>query len=325
LNQAIKINPNFAAAYLSRARTNLAKDPQSNIEMDLMRATTLDPNYGEAYIDLAAYYVNKADPVAALDALNTAELTLPSSPLIPLTRSEAYLELDQPELALTYAERAYSMDVVNLHIYRAMGFALQDLGRYADSQSYLEIYTVYDPADAEALYRLGIAYYISKDFNGAEDLFNKALALNPLFIDVFLQRGATYLEMSDGRKALADFNKYLEYKPSSFAGNLGIGRANLLMGINGEAYAQIEKSSKYAQTDEEFAQLYYYRATVLDLIGFPDAALKDWKALLKLPQTAVPTEWWQIALGKTGGALPTASTSKTTVTPAANPTTSTTP
>ena len=51
------------------------------------------------------------------------------------------------------------------------------------------------------------------------------------------------------------------------------------MGDNGEAYEQIEKSSKYAETDEEFAQVYYYRATALELIGFPDAALKDWKAL----------------------------------------------
>jgi tetratricopeptide (TPR) repeat protein len=286
----------------------------------------LDPNYGEAYIDLAEYYLSKNDQVAALDALNTAELTLPNSPLIPLYRSNAYLAMGQPELALANAEKAYSMDVVNLKIYRAMGFALQDLGRHADSQSYLEIFTVYDPSDSEALFRLGMAYYLNMDYTGAADLFSKTLELDPFIDQAYLHRGLSYLALSDGEKALADFNRYLEFKPKSFVGILGTGQANLLLGDNGEAYEQIEASSKYAETDEEFAQVYYYRATALELIGFPDAALKDWKALLKLPQSAVPPEWWQIALEKTGTlSLPTASTSKMTVTPTVNPTTSTTP
>lgn len=325
LTQSIKINPSFAPAYLSRARTNLAKDPKANIEMDLIKATTLDPNFGEAYIDLAAFYLKKNEDVAALDVLNTAEMSLPNSPLIPLYRADAYLKLDQPELALINAEKAYSMDVVNLNIYRVMGFALQDLGRYNDSQLYLEIYTVYDPTDAEALYRLGMTYYLNKNNIGAADLFTKALVLNPLLDDAYFRRGSIYLEMSDGKNALTDLKKYVEFKPSSFAGMIGIGRAYQLMGLNGDAYRQIEASSKYAKTDEEFAQLYYYRASVLDLIGFPDAALKDWKALLKLPQSTVSPAWWQMALEKTGGSLPTASTSRTTITPAVVPTISATP
>ncbi len=315
INQAIRIDPNFAPSYLSKARANLAINPKSDIEMDLIRATTLDPKYGEAYIDLAAFYLSENDQVAALEALKTAELTLPDSPLIPLYRSEAYLDMEQPELALVNAERAYSIDVINLHIYRAMGFALQGLGRYSDSQYYLEIYTVYDPTDAEALYRLGMVYSLNKDCTGAIDLFSKAIKLDPFIDDAYLQRASCYVEMSDGKNGLADFNKYLEFKQNSFPALLGTGKAYLLMGVNGKAYEQIEASSKWAKTDEELAQLYYYRATTLDLLSFPDTALRDWRALLKLPQSVVPAEWWQIALERTGTSLPTASTSKTTITP----------
>jgi tetratricopeptide (TPR) repeat protein len=121
--------------------------------------------------------------------------------------------------------------------------------------------------------------------------------------------------MSDGKNALADFSRYLEFKPESFAGNLGLGKAYLVMGNNGEAYRQIEKSKKFAKTDEELAELYYYRATVLDLIGYPDAALKDWKALLELPRSIVPDEWWQAAEDRVSGKLPTASSSVVTATP----------
>jgi tetratricopeptide (TPR) repeat protein len=315
LNQAIKINPAFAPGYLSRARTNLAKNPQSDIEADLLKATSLDPGYGEAYIDLAAYYLSQKNTVAALDALNTAELSLPNSSLIPLHRAEAYLQMDQPELALQSAEKAYSLDVVNLDIYRVLGFALQDLGRYNDSQSYLEIFTVYDPTDAEALYRLGMVYYLNKDYTGATDLFNKALAIDPLLDNAYFYRGSIKLEMADGKNALTDFSRYLEFQPESFAGNLGLGRAYLLIGNNGEAYRQIEKSKKFAKTDPELAQLYYYRATVLDLIGYPDAALKDWKALLELPKSIVPDEWWQAAQDRVSGNLPPASSSVVTATP----------
>jgi len=315
LNQVIKINPAFAPGYLSRARTNLAKNPQSDIGPDLLKATSLDPGYGEAYIDLAVYYLSKNNTVAALDALNTAEPTQPTSPLIPLHRAEAYLQMGQPELALQSAEKAYSMDVVNLDIYRVMGFALQDLGRYNDSQSYLEIFTVYEPTDAEALYRLGLVYYLNKDYTGATDLFNKSLEIDSLLKDAYFYRGLIHLDMSDGKNALTDFSRYLEFQPESFAGNLGLGRAYLLIGNNGEAYRQIEKSKKFAKTDPELAELYYYRATVLDLIGYPDAALKDWKALLELPRSVVPDEWWQAAQDRVGGNLPTASSSVVTATP----------
>ncbi len=81
------------------------------------------------------------------------------------------------------------------------------------------------------------------------------------------------------------------------------------MGDNGEAYRQIEKSSQYAKTDEEYAHLYYYRATVLDLLGYPDAALKDWKAMVNLPEAAVPAEWRQYAEERIAGSLPTAASS----------------
>ncbi|MBN2256291.1 MAG: tetratricopeptide repeat protein [Anaerolineaceae bacterium] len=319
LNQAIKINPYFAPAYLSRARTNFERDPKSNIEDDLRNATALDRNYGEAYIELAAYYVHNKNAVAALDLLNTAESLLPDSPLIPLYRAEAYLEMDQAELALTNAEKAYSMDVVNLFIYRAMGFALQDLGRYNESQSYLEIYTVYDPTDAEALYRLGLVYAMNEDFTGAVDLFDKSLEIDKLMGDAYFARANARLEIKDGKGALSDYNSYLVFKPNSFAAMLGVGRSYLLLGDTGEAYRRIESSSKYAKSDEEYAQLYYYRATVLDLLGFPDAAMKDWNALLKLPVSAIPTDWIEYAEKRIEANLPPASATLATMTPTVNP------
>jgi len=250
-----------------------------------------------------------------LESLNTAELSLPDSPLIPLYRAEAYLEMDQPQLALENAEKAYSMDVVNLDIYRAMGFALQDMGRYSDSQSYLEIYTVYQPTDGEALYRLGIVYQMNQDNTGAQDLFTKALELDPFIDDAYFRRGTISLEMADGKRALADFSKYLEFKPSSFAASLGMGRAYLILKNTGEAYRHIEKSSKFAKSDEELAQLYYYRATVLDMLGYPDSALKDWQALLALPRTAVTDEWWQAAEERIASSIPTVSAPMETATP----------
>jgi tetratricopeptide (TPR) repeat protein len=315
INQAIKLNPGFAPPYLSRARTNLAKDPNSDIESDLLKATTLDAGFGDAFIELATYFLSKNNPVAALESLNTAELSLPDSPLIPLYRAEAYLEMDQPQLALENAEKAYSMDVVNLDIYRAMGFALQDMGRYSDSQSYLEIYTVYQPTDGEALYRLGIVYQMNQDNTGAQDLFTKALELDPFIDDAYFRRGTISLEMADGKRALADFSKYLEFKPSSFAASLGMGRAYLILKNTGEAYRHIEKSSKFAKSDEELAQLYYYRATVLDMLGYPDSALKDWQALLALPRTAVTDEWWQAAEERIASSIPTVSAPMETATP----------
>jgi tetratricopeptide (TPR) repeat protein len=64
-----------------------------------------------------------------------------------------------------------------------------------------------------------------------------------------------------------------------------------LAGRTSEAISQITSSQDLAGTDEDLAQIYYWRAAIYSQSGNLAAAIKDWEALLALPEDAVPAGW----------------------------------
>ena len=59
----------------------------------------------------------------------------------------------------------------------------------------------------------------------------------------------------------------------------------------GNAYLQAEQAFPLAETDEQRAQVYYWRALSQEKMGQSRGAKRDWEALLALPTEAVPTAW----------------------------------
>src|SRR5687767_15202298 len=63
--------------------------------------------------------------------------------------------------------------------------------------------------DAEKFYNSGIANFANKNFSGAMNDFNQAIALKPDFERAYYNRGTTKFETKDYNGAIADFDKAL--------------------------------------------------------------------------------------------------------------------
>ena len=65
---------------------------------------------------------------------------------------------------------------------------------------------------SEKAYNMGIEKVINKDYYAAVTEFDKALEINPKFVEALLQRGKAKFQLNDEYGALTDINKAIELK-----------------------------------------------------------------------------------------------------------------
>jgi tetratricopeptide (TPR) repeat protein len=156
--------------------------------------------------------------------------------------------------------------------------------------------------------------------------FDRGLELDEELPDLYLYRAVTYLAMEEGQKAVNDLMSARRLDTSSFAVNLGLGRALLVAERVDDALGQIDSCEKLAADDAQLAAVYYWRALVIEADGPLSSAAPSWQALLDLPEEAVPAAWRHTAEEHLIALTPTATaTSTKTATPTSTPTATRTP
>ncbi len=316
-NNAISADPAYAPAYLGRARVSLALSTQrrEDVRGDLETAVSLDADLAEAYLELAKLDLEEEKYEQALAALEQAAARLPDSPLLYLYRAQVFLALDQPAQALQDALKANQLDITMLEGYRVLGQAYQANDRFVDSITPLDIFQRYtDQPSAQVYIWLGQAYVINGEVEAALQSFNQALALDRSNFDVLLQRGQLYLQMEEYRLALADFNQAQTLRSNSFEAALLRSRALLGIEAFGDAYIQLSSVEGQAESDEQKAELYYWRAKSLEPLNV-QAAIQDWNRLLSLPEGAAPQEWLQEAELRRAALVTPTNTPRPSITP----------
>jgi len=290
-NQALEVNSGFAPAYLGRARTNKASDPKIDTLADLEKAVQLDPQYGEAYLELGLKYVDAQELETARTAFEQAAQWLPDSPLVAYHLAWLYLELGESRIALEQAQRANQLDITLLDGYRLLAQALQANQQVKQSFEPLQRYLVYVPEDPLGQTLLGIYHRDQGNQEKALAAFDLALAEDDTLFEARLQRGLLYLDMDDGQNAFNDLAKVYQARPKTFTAALGVGRAFLMLAYLQDALNTLNQAETLALTDQDRAQVYYWRAVTLDTARQSLVAYDDWKRLLELPAAVVPAAW----------------------------------
>ena len=290
-NEAVRVNRNFAPAYLGRARVRARLDEEIDVGPDLDEAIALDPDLGEAYIERAERHLEDNRPEDALEDLEIAELILPESPLVHIAKAKAFLVLEDFEAAYESAELANQLDITLLPAYLLMGMAQHGSGEIRQALGPLQTYLLYDPENPEAWLALGGAYQSLGDYENALDAYDEALTLDPTRIEIYLHRGNLYLVLKDEENAIDNLSRAQTYRPNSFEVNLELGKAYLTFERYGDAYIQFNETQGLAETDVQRAKLYYWRAQSLEFLDEPAAATRDWEALLLLPTDGIPASW----------------------------------
>lgn len=290
-NAAIQINPDFAPAYLGRARVLPFTDPKAEIGADLETAIQKDPNFAEAYLARAIYLVESKEYTRAEADLRRASELLPQSPLVMLVQAQVALAQGETVRALSLARKANQGDLTMLEAYLVMAQAAQKLGDYASSIEPLSIYLRYESENLSGHLMLAEAYQKLGKTTDALSAYDQVLQLDRRYTRGYLERAQLYLTLKQYQNALDDFDQALRLEPKSFEAGMGKGQALFLLGYAGDAYMQIEKTVGYAEGHADFALIYYWRSQALAKLGQVKVAAKDWEALLALSADIVPAEW----------------------------------
>jgi tetratricopeptide (TPR) repeat protein len=293
--RAIEANAEFGPAYLGLARSRLALDAEADITEDLETVLAKDPNYGEAYLVYAQYLLNQGETDAAMEKLRQAEELLPGSPLVYQHLAELYLAQGDEEAALEAARKANDLDQTLLDSYRVRAQAAAANGEYREALEAVEVFLTYEENDPAAWLVLGQSLYANKQYSQTVEALTQAITLEKNLPEAYYYRGLALTELEQGQKAVNDLFVALQADSQSFQLNLDFGRALLVANRLGDALGQLNRAENLAESDTEMAQVYYWRAQALEAAGNPPSALKDWKALLSLPEEAMPQAWREMA------------------------------
>lgn len=283
---AIKLDPNFAPAYLGKARLEMkmASPDLDDAEELLRKALDLDPQLYEAILTLAQISLAKNDPVGALTWTGPLGEALPQTALVESIRAQAYLLQGENDLALSSIIKANKLDVTSLPIYKLWGEILQTAGRYKESVKPLTTYLTYAESDPEAEVMLARAQVESGDLDAALDTLNSILVSGNTIPEALVLRGEIYLEQEKFDLAEADLNNALRLNSQSSAANIGKGRIMLLQDYPGLAYEYMKTAVEIAVGDREMAKALYWRAVALIDLGEMSAAIRDLETVLAFPE-----------------------------------------
>ncbi len=289
---------------------------------DLQKAIELDPQLAPAHLDLIAYHLKISEIEQAEAALEQSKDILEQSALWYTYQAQVEIAQENYSAAYQQAQQALELDQGLLPAYRIVGQTALLSEKTKEALSALEIYLDYETEDAQAWLWKGQALYETGKYRDAIKAINNALDIASDLPEAHHYRGLAYLELNEGQSAVNDFLVALRGNTQSFSHHLNLGRALLAAERFGDARGQFNTCENLAETDEELAQVYYYRALASEGLENRPWAIRDWQALLALPKESAPQAWLKQAvqqLTPTPSSTTSAASSKTS-TPTLTPT-----
>ena len=327
--RALFVDPSFAPAYLGRALASRVIDESYDVKADLDQALLLDPRFWQVYLERAKYFLEEGSYQLAYEDADQAATFLPHSPLAHYYRAEALLGLKDYKEAEKSILTALKLDVNQVPAYLAAGRIRLETG---NPEAALELLTRYGSHASnkpwEFYYSLGKAYFLSgKDLNRGLELVDEAIAMGGRSTNLYFVRALIERELGDLDAAINDMAIARSLDRLDFEAHLMLGRFLFEKGNFFASLVYLNISERLAYTDTELAQVYYWRAQVLESYDRYDESIMNWEALLSLPLDNVPDEWEVVAAEKL---LPTATptptnTSTPTLTPTSTPSPTGTP
>jgi tetratricopeptide (TPR) repeat protein len=295
LSQAIKIEPNRAAAYFNRAVIFYSKKNYDLAIADCSQVIKLQPDFALAYVKRGANYYAKKDYGLAIANFNQAIKIQPDS-YTYIIRGDSYNQKGDYDLAITDYNNALKLKPDDARIYNDRGIVYKNKGDYDRAMADYELAIKLKPDYMSAYHNRGNVHTKRGDYELAVADFNQAIKLELDSAGSYDARGYTYALKGDYDLALADANKALNLNPNSaeaydtrgfaFAGKgdydqaiTDYDQALKLIEDKGKTIKDLKKS--YTVT-YDIPQIYYHRGLAYRKQGKKDQAIADFKKALEL-------------------------------------------
>jgi tetratricopeptide (TPR) repeat protein len=173
LNEAIRLNPNYAMAYNNRGAAYINLGQHQRAIEDYNNAIRLKPDYANAYNNRGAAYINLGQHHRAIEDYNNAIRLKPDYADAYYNRGAAYINLGQHQRAIENFNNAIRLKP-----------------DYADAYAYR-----------------GVVYGKLGQYQKAIVNYNEAIRLKPYFATAYGNLGVAYLLMGDTTRGCSDAKK----------------------------------------------------------------------------------------------------------------------
>ncbi|WP_069805623.1 serine/threonine-protein kinase [Thermogemmatispora onikobensis] len=273
----------------------LAKDPKGRFasvrefaqELERAARSLLVLNYvpriqprsrQECFDDGVAFYFQGRYKEAA-EAFSEAISQDPTYADAYVNRGSCYLQLQEPEKALTDFDRALELNPQQAIAYNGRGYARCALGddrrALADFERALEL----DPAYLEAYFNRGRAYRRLQEYEKAISDYSRVLQLDPSHVDAYNNRGNAYCCLGNFEQAIADFSQAIRLNPEYTLAYNNRGNAYDALGEHELALSDLTRA---IELDAFYANAYNNRGTVYRNMQEYEQALEDYERALEI-------------------------------------------
>ena len=156
--------------------------------------------------------------------------------------------------------------------------ALQD-GKYAQAIENFNVLTSLDTTDYWSFFYRGIAKYNLSDIRGAQQDFDTAVRLNPVFTNGYHYRAITKSRFGQYEDAFADFAKAIELRPDFMGTYFSRGVCNFLAQRFDDAVADFDR---YIRREPKDASAYLNRGASYLFLGDTLRALEDYNHAIRI-------------------------------------------
>lgn len=244
-NKAIELNPEYAAAYRSRADVRRDQGDLEGAIDDYDKATELNPD------DAIAFY----------------------------NRGIVRGDLDDLTGAIADYSEAITIDPTFAAAYNNRGIARENLGYLEEAIADYSKAIESSPTLVEAYNNRGLARRKQGDLDGAIADYDTALQLNPNLVTVYHNRAAVREDKGDLEGAIADYSKVIELNPSD--SNAYFNRASARSQL-GNLDGAIADYSSVLENNPSNAAAYNNRGHARARQGNFDEAIEDYSRAIDL-------------------------------------------
>ena len=245
LNEAVKLNPDYAEAYYYRGLTYKSLGQREQAFEDYNKAIELNPDFTEAYNN----------------------------------RGVIYGECGQPERALQDFDKAIELDPNNAEAYYNRGLIYDALKQYAKSIGNYDKAILLSPNDAKAYLNLGVDYFRLNQYEQAIQNFDKAIELKPDYAFAYNNRGLSYFELGQYKQAVENYDKAVELNPDYDLAYLNRGNAYYKMWKN--AVRATKDYDKAIELNPNLVEAYAKRGLMHLYLKEFEEAISDFNKVLQ--------------------------------------------
>jgi tetratricopeptide (TPR) repeat protein len=257
LDQAIKLNPNYAVAYTKRGAVRLAIGDIQGGLTDLDEAIKLNPKETNAYTLRGSIRYLQGDKQRALADVNQT-INLNPNATAYLLRGSFHEDLGDKQGAIADYNQAIKLNPKETTAYTKRGSVRYTLGDKQGALTDLDQVIKLNPNDAKAYLLPGMIRSELGDKSGALTYFDQAIKLNSNYADAYDRRAPVRYQLGDKQGTIADLSQLIKLNPNDAKSYAFRGIVRSQLGDKQGAIKDAQKATELYQqqgNQEEYQKL----------------------------------------------------------------------